>query len=151
MHIAIKNEKIDLSTENKTEKFASIISKKLKPGNVVFLYGELGVGKTTFVKYLINAFQKENKSPPVEVVSPTFGLLSEYQINKTLINHYDLYRLKSINELGNLDLFENISSKITLVEWPQIIEEKPKNLIELKFNYENNYQGRSVIIKGLNL
>ena len=151
MHIAIKNEKIDLSTENKTEKFAFIISKKLKPGSVVFLYGELGVGKTTFVKYLINAFQKENKLPPVEVVSPTFSLLSEYQINEITVNHYDLYRLKSVNELRNLDLFENISSKIILVEWPQIIQEKPKNLIELKFNYENNYQGRSVIIKGLNL
>ena len=59
MPIAIKSDKINLSSEKKTEELATQILKKLKPGNIVFLYGEMGVGKTTFVRYLINEFQKK--------------------------------------------------------------------------------------------
>ena len=151
MPIATSRDLVDLSSENKTEELAKKLSKKLKPGNVVFFYGEMGVGKTTFIKYLINIIQKENKLEQTEVTSPTFNLLNEYQINKININHYDLYRLKSAQELKNLELFENSKSLITLIEWPQIIKEKPENLIELFFKYEDDYKKRSVQIKGLNL
>ena len=151
MPIATSRDLVDLSSENKTEELAKKLSKKLKPGNVVFFYGEIGVGKTTFIKYLINIFQKENKLELTEVTSPTFNLLNEYQINKININHYDLYRLKSIQELKNLELFRNSKNLITLVEWPQIIKEKPENLIELFFKYEDDYKKRSVQIKGLDL
>jgi len=151
MPIATSRDLVDLSSENKTEELAKKLSKKLKPGNVVFFYGEMGVGKTTFIKYLINIIQKENKLEQTEVTSPTFNLLNEYQINKININHYDLYRLKSAQELKNLELFENSKSLITLIEWPQIIKEKPENLIELFFKYEDNYKKRSVQIKGLDL
>ena len=151
MPIATSRDLVDLSSENKTEDLAKKLSKKLKPGNVVFFYGEMGVGKTTFIKYLINIIQKENKLEQTEVTSPTFNLLNEYQINKININHYDLYRLKSAQELKNLELFENSKSLITLIEWPQIIKEKPKNLVELFFKYEDDYKKRSVQIKGLDL
>jgi tRNA threonylcarbamoyladenosine biosynthesis protein TsaE len=151
MPIATSRDLVDLSSENKTEDLAKKLSKKLKPGNVVFFYGEMGVGKTTFIKYLINIIQKENKLDQTEVTSPTFNLLNEYQINKININHYDLYRLKSAQELKNLELFENSKSLITLIEWPQIIKEKPENLIELFFKYEDDYKKRSVKIKGLDL
>ena len=151
MPIAISNDKIDLSSENKTEELAYKILKKLKTGDIVFLYGEMGVGKTTFIKYLINGFQKENSLKVTEVTSPTFNLLNEYKINQLKINHYDLFRLKSAEELKNLDLFENYLTTITLVEWPQIIKEKPKNLIELTFKYEDDFKKRSVQIKGLDL
>jgi tRNA threonylcarbamoyladenosine biosynthesis protein TsaE len=151
MPIATSRDLVDLSSENKTEDLAKKLSKKLKPGNVVFFYGEMGVGKTTFIKYLINIIQKENKLEQTEVTSPTFNLLNEYQINKININHYDLYRLKSAQELKNLELFENSKSLITLIEWPQIIKEKPENLIELFFKYEDDYKKRSVQIKGLDL
>ena len=151
MPIATSRDLVDLSSENKTEDLAKKLSKKLKPGNVVFFYGEMGVGKTTFIKYLINIIQKENKLEQTEVTSPTFNLLNEYQINKININHYDLYRLKSVQELKNLGLFENSKSLITLIEWPQIIKEKPENLIELFFKYEDDYKKRSVQIKGLDL
>jgi tRNA threonylcarbamoyladenosine biosynthesis protein TsaE len=151
MPIATSRDLVDLSSENKTEDLAKKLSKKLKPGNVVFFYGEMGVGKTTFIKYLINIIQKENKLEQTEVTSPTFNLLNEYQINKININHYDLYRLKSAQELKNLELFENSKSLITLIEWPQIIKEKPENLIELFFKYEDDYKKRSVKIKGLDL
>ena len=151
MPIATSRDLVDLSSENKTEDLAKKLSKKLKPGNVVFFYGEMGVGKTTFIKYLINIIQKENKLEQTEVLSPTFNLLNEYEINKININHYDLYRLKSAQELKNLELFENSKSLITLIEWPQIIKEKPENLIELFFKYEDDYKKRSVQIKGLDL
>ena len=151
MPIATNSDKIDLSSEKKTEELANKILKKLKGGDVVFLYGEIGVGKTTFIKYLINGFQKENKLKLTEVTSPTFNLLNEYQINQIKINHYDLFRLKSVEEIKNLGLFEDNRNLITLIEWPQIIKKKPKNLIELNFKYEDDHQKRSLQIKGLNL
>tara|TARA_B100000214_G_scaffold73666_1_gene49456 strand:- start:80 stop:535 length:456 start_codon:yes stop_codon:yes gene_type:complete len=151
MHIATKSSKIDLSSENKTEELAKKISKKLKPKDIIYLYGEMGVGKTTFVRYLINEFQKKNKLQITEVTSPTFNILCEYDINQIKINHYDLFRLKTKEEILNLDLFNDISNTITFIEWPQIIDKKPDNLIELDFKYEENHQKRSVQIKGLTL
>ena len=149
MPTAIKSDRIDLSSEKETEELASTFLKKIKPGCFVFLYGEIGVGKTTFIRYLINQFQKLNKLEITEVTSPTFNLLNEYQINDFKINHYDLFRLKSTEEIKNLDLFEDNKNTITLVEWPQIIKEKPKNLIELFFVYGKDHKTRSVQIKGL--
>ena len=149
MPTAIKSDKIDLSSEKETEELASTFLKKIKPGRFIFLYGEIGVGKTTFIRYLINQFQKLNKLEITEVTSPTFNLLNEYQINNFKINHYDLFRLKSVEEIKNLDLFEDNKNIITLVEWPQIIKEKPKNLIELVFEYGKDHTTRSVQIKGL--
>jgi len=151
MPIVTSSDKIDLSSEKKTEELASKFSKKIKPGNMVFLYGEMGVGKTTFIRYLINQFQKDNDLDITEVTSPTFNLLNEYQINQIKINHYDLFRLKSVEEIKNLDIFEDKINTVTLIEWPQMIKEKPKNLIELFFEYENNHEKRSVQIRGLNL
>ena len=136
MHIATKSSKIDLSSENKTEELAKKISKKLKPKDIIYLYGEMGVGKTTFVRYLINEFQKKNKLQITEVTSPTFNILCEYDINQIKINHYDLFRLKTKEEILNLDLFNDISNTITFIEWPQIIDKKLDNLIELDFKYE---------------
>ena len=151
MRIATKNEKIDLASENQTEEFALKFLEKVKPQDVIFLYGEMGVGKTTFVKYLINGFQKKNNQIMTEVTSPTFNILNEYQIKKIKINHYDLYRLNSVNELKDLNLFDDKLNSITLIEWPQIIIEKPKQLIELNFEYAKDYQKRFVQVKGINL
>ena len=151
MPIATSSDKINLSSEKKTEELATQILKKLKPGNIVFLYGDMGVGKTTFVRYLINELQKSNDMRMTEVTSPTFNLLNEYQLNKIKINHYDLFRIKSFEEVKDLDIFKNTNDSITLIEWPEIIEEKPKNLIELVFEYEKDYLSRSVKIKGFNI
>ena len=151
MPIATSSDIIDLSSEKKTEELANRILKKIQIGHIIFLYGEMGVGKTTFIKYLINGLQKENKLELSEVTSPTFNLLNEYQINEVKINHYDLFRIKSSIELKNLDLFSDIQNVITVIEWPQIIEKKPKNLIELTFKYKDDHKRRSVQIKGLEL
>ena len=149
MPIATRGDIIDLSSEKKTEELANKILAKLKLGNIVFLYGEMGVGKTTFVRYIINGLQKKNELKLTEVTSPTFNLLNEYQINQIKINHYDLFRLKSEDDLRNLYLFEDNKNSITFIEWPQIIKEKPKNLIEISFKYDENHKKRSVQINGL--
>ena len=147
MPIAIRSDKIDISSEAKTEEFALKFLKKIKPQDIIFLYGEIGVGKTTFVKYLINGLQKENNEIITNVTSPTFNILNEYQIKNIKINHYDLYRLKSANELKELNLFSEKLNTITLIEWPQIVIEKPKPLIELNFEYTKDFQERLVQIK----
>ena len=149
MPTAINSDIINLPSEKKTEELANKLISKIKPGDIIFLYGELGVGKTTFVRFLINKFQKNSGLEITEVTSPTFNLLNEYQINKIKINHFDLFRLKSPNEIKDLNLFDNNSNTITLIEWPQIIQEKPKNLIELIFEYGEEHQTRYVQIKNL--
>ena len=151
MPIATSGDRLILSSEKNTEELAKKLQKKLNPGDIIFFYGEMGVGKTTFIRFLINEFQKKNKINLTEVTSPTFNILNEYDINKIKINHYDLFRLKSSQETKNLGLFENRLNSINLVEWPQIIDEKPENLIEFNFEYDDDHQKRKVQIKGINL
>ena len=151
MPIAIKDSKIDISSEETTKELAKDLTHYLKGGEIVYLYGEMGVGKTTFVRYLINQFQKNKKLHITEVTSPTFNLLNEYDINDLVIKHYDLFRLKDKSEIKNLDLFENNQNTITLIEWPQLISKnKSIKTIDLIFSYENELNNRSVKIDGLN-
>ena len=150
MPIAIKNSIIDISSEETTRKLAKELSDYLKGGEIVFLYGEMGVGKTTFVKYLINQFQIKKNLVTSEVTSPTFNLLNEYEIDDIVFKHYDLFRLKDESEVKNLDLLDNNKNTITLIEWPQLInKENYKKKIDLIFNYENELNNRSVKIDGL--
>ncbi len=150
MHIAIKNSKIDISQEKSTKELAENLIEHLKGGEMIFLYGEMGVGKTTFVKYFINKFQTNNNLKLTEVTSPTFNLLNEYQMNDLIIKHYDLFRLNDKSEINNLDIFEKNSNNITLIEWPQLVKKnKSIKAIELIFEYENELNNRSIKINGL--
>ena len=149
MPIAIRNSIIDISSEETTRELAKDLSNYLKGGEIIFLYGEMGVGKTTFVKYLINNFQTQKKLQITEVTSPTFNLLNEYELDNLVIKHYDLFRLKDKSEIENLDLFNNEKNTITLIEWPQLINKKNLTKIDLIFNYENELNDRSVKIDGL--
>ena len=147
MHTATnKSSNIDISTEKKLEEFAKDLNQKIEKGTVFFLFGEMGVGKTTFVKYLINNLQLQFNQDITEVTSPTFNIMNEYQIGDILIKHYDLYRLKTSEELNDLNLFENNEKEIVLVEWPQIIKEVPKNVTKLYFEYKNDFKDRCIKI-----
>ena len=146
MPIATKSSKIDISLEKNTESISKKFSNFIKKGDIVFFYGEIGVGKTTFIKHLINNLQIKSELKPTEVPSPTFNIVNEYKIDKILVNHYDLFKIKDPKELYNIGIFEDNSEIITLVEWPEIISDKPKKLIELYFNYEDSFQKRSLEI-----
>ena len=151
MPIAIKNSIIDISSEETTKELAKDFSDYLTGGEKIFLYGEIGVGKTTFVKYLINQFQIKKNLQTTEVTSPTFNLLNEYEIDDLIIKHYDLFRLKDKSEIKNLDLFDKNQNTITLIEWPELINKDNLNkTIDLIFNYENELNNRSVKIDSLN-
>ena len=136
-----------ISSIHDLEKISNKIKKKLIPGDVIFLYGEIGVGKTTFARLLINNYEKENNLKVSEVLSPTFNIVFEYDIKKLKIKHYDLYRLKSDNDIKNIGLFEDLERTITLIEWPELIKEKPLNRIDLFFEYSENMIEISLIIK----
>ncbi|MBC8301008.1 MAG: tRNA (adenosine(37)-N6)-threonylcarbamoyltransferase complex ATPase subunit type 1 TsaE [Pelagibacterales bacterium] len=131
----------------KLEKIADKIKKILLPGDVVFLHGEIGVGKTTFARLLINSFENEKKLKKSEVLSPTFNIVFEYEIKEFTIKHFDLYRLKNSNDIKNVGLFENLEQSITLIEWPEFIINKPENRFDLFFKYAEDYNERSLIIK----
>ena len=148
MPIAIKDSKINITSEKSTKELAQKFTEYLKGGEFVLLYGEMGVGKTTFVKYFINEFQKKNELSQTEITSPTFNLLNEYQIRDTKIKHYDLFRINSKKEVNELEVFETGDKVITLIEWPELIDDKGKiKFIKLTFSYLNNLVDRSVDIK----
>ena len=149
MPIAIKDSKIDITSEKLTKELAKKFTKYLKGGEFIFLYGEMGVGKTTFIKYLINEFQKNSDLPISEVTSPTFNLLNEYQVGSKKINHYDLFRIKNKRDTNDLNIFEKDKNLITFVEWPQLIKDNQEKVIELRFNYENELNNRTVEIIGI--
>ena len=107
-----------------------------------FFFGEIGVGKTTFIRYFINNLQKKNRLKLTEVTSPTFNLLNEYEVKDLLIQHYDLFRLENANETQNIGLLENRKNVLTLVEWPEKIKKKPKRRIELIFEYKSRLDKR---------
>ena len=148
MPIAIKDSKIDITSEKLTKELAKQFTKYLKGGEFVFLYGEMGVGKTTFVKYFINEYQKINNLTQTEITSPTFSLLNEYQVKDIRIKHYDLFRINRKEDINNLDIFEKDNKLITLIEWPQLIADKQDiKFITLTFNYLNQLNDRTVDIK----
>ena len=146
MPIATKSSKIDITLEKDTKSISQKFSNYLSKGDIIFLYGEIGVGKTTFIKYLINFLQLKFKQKETEIPSPTFNIVYEYQVKNLIVQHYDLYRIKNDSELKNIGLFENMKNNLLLIEWPEIIKQKPKNRIELIFNYEENLNKRSLII-----
>jgi len=148
MPIAIKDSIIDITSEKLTKELAKEFTKYLKGGEFVFLYGEMGVGKTTFVKYFINEYQKINNLKQTEITSPTFSLLNEYQVKDIRIKHYDLFRINRKEDINNLDIFEKDNKLITLIEWPQLIADKQDiKFITLTFNYLNQLNDRTVDIK----
>ena len=136
-----------ISSIHDLEKISNKIKKKLAPGDAIFLYGEIGVGKTTFARLLINNYEKEKNLKISEVLSPTFNIVFEYDIKELTIKHYDLYRLKNGSDIKNIGLFEDLERTITLIEWPELIKEKPSNRIDLFFEYSENMIERSLIIK----
>mgnify|MGYP001399517935 FL=1 len=144
-HIVTKSSNIDISDLNKLQEVASKISGFIEKGDNFYLIGELGVGKTIFTRFLINQLQIKKKLNTTEVLSPTFNILNEYKIDDITIKHFDLYRIKSKDELANLGLFEE-KDDVNLIEWPEIINIKDLKKIELHFSYDKNFKNRNLLI-----
>jgi tRNA threonylcarbamoyladenosine biosynthesis protein TsaE len=136
-----------ISSIRELEKISNKIKKILSPGDVVFLHGEIGVGKTTFARLLINNYESEKKLKKSEVLSPTFNIVFEYDIKEFTIKHFDLYRLKNERDIQNIGLYENSERSIILIEWPELIKKKPSNRIDIFFEYMEDMNERSLIIK----
>ena len=110
------------------EKLSTNLGKNISTGDIYLFQGELGAGKTTFIRLLINnLFVLNNLPKPSSITSPTFPILITYELNSSQIYHYDLYRVKSLKELEELDFFENLNNNITFVEWPEMLISLPLN------------------------
>ena len=145
MPIATKSSKIDISDQKSLLEIADKFAKLIEKGDIFLLYGQIGVGKTTFTRFLINYLEIKNTLNKSDVLSPTFNILYEYQINNLNIKHFDLYRIKNKKELNNLGLFED-KEAVKIIEWPEILEPIKINKIEFHFSYSNNYKNRNLII-----
>ena len=124
------------------------ISKKLEKGDFIFLIGEIGVGKTTFTRHLINNLQKKKGLKETEVLSPTFNLLYEYEIKDLKIMHYDLYRIKKAEELDHLGIFSDRLDTIKVIEWPDLIKIPLKNKLEIHLDYGQYENQRNIKFVG---
>ncbi len=130
------------------QKFSKNISSIVEAGDIIFLYGELGVGKTTFVRFFINNLEKKRGIKNSDVLSPTFNILYDYDVGNIKILHYDLYRLKNYDDISQLGMFETSNDSIKIVEWPELIESKPKDRVDIQFQYSKLKDSRKVEIIG---
>jgi len=126
------------------------ISKKLENGDCIFLIGEIGVGKTTFTRFLINNLQNQKGLEETEVLSPTFNLLYEYEIKDLKIMHYDLYRIKKGTELDHLGIFSENEKTVKIIEWPDLIKTPLTNKLEIYLEYGEIDKERKMKINGVN-
>ena len=120
------------------------VADKLVKNDCIFLIGEIGVGKTTFTRYLINYLQETNGEKITEVLSPTFNLLYEYDLKRFKIMHYDLYRLKDEKELKHLGIFLDKQDTIKIIEWPELINIPLSDKLEIHLDYVNNEKEREI-------
>ena len=127
-----------------SNKIAENVSKK----DCIFLIGEIGVGKTTFTRNLINCLQKREGVKETEVLSPTFNLLYEYDIKNLKVMHYDLYRIKDSKELDQLGIFKGDPSSIKIIEWPDLVETTIVDRLVLHLKYSNKESERELNIFG---
>ena len=120
------------------------VADKLDKNDCIFLIGEIGVGKTTFTRYLINHLQEKNGEKITEVLSPTFNLLYEYDLKGIKIMHYDLYRIRDEKELKQLGIFLDNQDTIKIIEWPQLINIPLSEKLEIHLDYVKNENEREI-------
>ena len=120
------------------------IADKLAENDCIFLIGEIGVGKTTFTRYLINYLQEKKGEKITEVLSPTFNLLYESDLKDIKIMHYDLYRIKDEKELKHLGIFLDKKDTIKIIEWPQLINIPLPDKLEIHLDYVKNEKERRI-------
>ena len=139
---------MQLKSIEDTKNFSKKISKIMEAGDIIFLYGEIGTGKTTFVRFFINYLEMKNKIQSSDVLSPTFNIVYDYNIGDIKVLHYDLYRLKNYKDISQLGIFETSNDSIKIIEWPELIKPKPKDRVDILFKYSKLKNSRKVKIIG---
>ena len=124
------------------------IIKKINDQDCILLFGEIGVGKTTLTRAIINNLQIQNKQNETAVLSPTFNLVYEYEIKNLKIMHYDLYRLKTEKEVQQLGVFDQDKNSIKIIEWAEILKDKQNNRLEIYLTYKIEENLRNIEFKG---
>ena len=135
---------MQLKSLEDTQNFSENISKIIGPGDIIFLYGEIGVGKTTFARFCINYLEGKNGIKNSDVLSPTFNIVYDYDVKDIKILHYDLYRIKNYKDIFQLGMFETSKEHIKIVEWPELIKPKPRDRIDILFKYSQLTDSRKV-------
>ena len=123
------------------------IIEKINKQDCILLFGEIGVGKTTLTRGIINNLQIKNKINETEVLSPTFNIVYEYEVKNLKIMHYDLYRLKTDKEVKQLGIFDQDVNSVKIIEWAEIIKNKPEDRLEIYLTYKNEEDMRSIEFK----
>ena len=119
--MAVSSKSVVLSdlSEQKVQACATVLADKARTGDVIALSGDLGAGKTVFAKAFVRALTNENEDVP----SPTFTLVQIYDGHRNgedlTIWHFDLYRLKSAEEIYETGFEEALSDGVSLIEWPE--------------------------------
>ncbi|MCB2081191.1 MAG: tRNA (adenosine(37)-N6)-threonylcarbamoyltransferase complex ATPase subunit type 1 TsaE [Hyphomicrobiales bacterium] len=123
-----------LTNQQEAEQFVTQhIVPALQPGDVVCMEGTLGAGKTTLARAMIHALCTDTTP---DVTSPTFALLHVYDSPRAPIYHFDLYRLKHVDELWELGLEDALNEGISFIEWPEIAANYlPEARLQLKLTY----------------
>ena len=139
---------MQLKSLKDTQNFSKNISKIIGAGDIIFLYGEIGAGKTTFVRFFINYLENKNGIKNSDVLSPTFNIVYDYDVGDIKILHYDLYRLKNYKDISQLGMFESSKNNIKIIEWPELIKPKPENRIDILLKYSKSEDARKAEIIG---
>ena len=139
---------MQLKSLKDTRNFSQNFSKIINKGDIIFLYGEIGVGKTTFVRFFINYLESKNGIKNSDILSPTFNIVYDYEIGNIKIFHYDLYRLKNYKDISQLGMFETSNDSIKFIEWPELIKPKPKDRVDILFQYSKLMNSRKAQIIG---
>lgn len=136
--------RVSLSSLEQTQALSERVAARLEAGDVLLLKGDLGAGKTTFARLLLQALGHRGEAP-----SPTFTLVQAYDLSNLHISHFDLYRLKAPEEIEEIGFDEAVADGVVLVEWPdKAMAYMPHDALLLTFVI-NGEQGRFVDIKAL--
>ncbi|MDD6920382.1 MAG: tRNA (adenosine(37)-N6)-threonylcarbamoyltransferase complex ATPase subunit type 1 TsaE [Eubacteriales bacterium] len=113
-----------IKNENDTKLFAEALTPQLKPGDIIALVGDLGTGKTTLTQYIARCLGITE-----DITSPTFNIVKEYKSGKIPLYHFDVYRIKSLEDLFEIGYEEYFyGNGISIIEWADLIYEAiPEN------------------------